>query len=231
MRESFIVLIVGACIYGNSRADAQAVHHARRPSWLSGPDDATRLPRTPPHAWTRFKACAIGDRRRIEWHTIPAMLTVILSWALLLGQTPAPASATIITAGEVETTLKQSKEKNVVDTPIKSTPIQGGTSTVAMLYRTQAETSALIHDHVTEIYQVMEGSGTLITGGRLEEPRENDLTRLGAGMSHTGKHVGGESRHVGPKDVIVVPAGMAHRFSQLDGPISYLVYRFAPTQP
>ena len=157
------------------------------------------------------------------------MLTLILSfWGLLLAQEP--AAATIISAAEVDTTLKQSIANKVVDQPIKSTPIPGGTSTVAMLHREQAETSALIHDHVTEIYQVIEGSGTLMTGGHLEESRETDLTRLGAGMSHTGKHIGGETRHVGPKDVIVVPAGVPHRFSQLDGPISYLVIRFEPSQ-
>ena len=56
-----------------------------------------------------------------------------------------------------------------------------------------------------------------------------DLTRLNAGPSQTGTHKGGESRRVGPKDVIIVPAGMPHRFSQLDGPeIVYLVYRFEP---
>ena len=46
--------------------------------------------------------------------------------------------------------------------------------------------------------------------------------------SQTGTHKGGESRRVGPKDVIIVPAGMPHRFSELDGPIVYLVYRFEP---
>ena len=157
------------------------------------------------------------------------MISMIFSLsALLLAQEP--ASATVITAAEVEATLKQSMEKNVVDTPIKSTAIPGGMSTVAMLYRSKAETAALIHDHVTEIYQVISGSGTLMTGGQLTEPKESDLTRVGAGMSHSGTHVGGDSRHIGPKDVIVVPAGVPHRFSQLDGPISYLVYRFAPTQ-
>jgi mannose-6-phosphate isomerase-like protein (cupin superfamily) len=60
------------------------------------------------------------------------------------------------------------------------------------------------------------------------DPKESDLTRLNAGMSHTGMHHGGESRKVKPKDVIIVPAGMAHRFSELDGPIVYLVYRFEP---
>jgi len=75
---------------------------------------------------------------------------------------------------------------------------------------------------------VMEGSGTLVTGGSLEDPKPTDLTRLNAGPSQTGTHRGGVSRKVGPKDVIIVPAGMPHRFSELDGPITYLVYRFEP---
>ena len=57
---------------------------------------------------------------------------------------------------------------------------------------------------------------------------ENDLTNLGAGMSHTGTHVGGTTQRLQPGDVFVVPAGMPHRLSQLDGPIRYVVYRFEP---
>jgi hypothetical protein len=35
---------------------------------------------------------------------------------------------------------------------------------------------------------------------------------------------------VKPGDIIIVPAGTPHNFSVLDGPISYLLYRFEPTQ-
>ena len=70
--------------------------------------------------------------------------------------------------------------------------------------------------------------GTLITGGSLTEAKPTDLTRVNAGMSQTGVHQGGESRRVKKDDVIIVPAGTAHRFSELDGPITYLVYRFEP---
>ena len=72
----------------------------------------------------------------------------------------------------------------------------GHKASVALLRRTKAETSALIHDYVTEIYEIVDGSGTLITGGTLMDPKESDLTRLNAGMSHTGMHHGGESRKV-----------------------------------
>jgi mannose-6-phosphate isomerase-like protein (cupin superfamily) len=158
------------------------------------------------------------------------MLT-LLAFALaaaLEGQPPAPAAGTYISADEIATTLKQSIANNVVDQPIKAADIPGGKASLAMLRRVKPETTALIHDHVTEIYQIVEGGGTLVTGGSLSDAKPTDLTRLNAGMSQTGVHRGGDSRRVKVNDVIIVPAGTAHRFSELDGPIVYLVYRFEP---
>jgi len=147
----------------------------------------------------------------------------------------APSSATTssiyISAEEIATTLKQSIANNVVDQPINAIDVTSPTAhraSLALLRRTQPETAALIHDRVTEIYQVVEGAGTIVTGGTLTDAKETDLTRVNAGPSRTGVHHGGDSRRVGPKDVIIIPAGTAHRFSGLDGPITYLVYRFEP---
>ena len=157
------------------------------------------------------------------------MLTPLaLMLGLAAGQQQA-VSGTFISADEIAATLKESIANNTVDRPIKLADVPGGhRASLALLRRTRAETSALIHDDVTEIYQIMDGSGTLVTGGTLEEAKPSDLTRLNAGMSQTGVHRGGQSQKVKPKDVIIVPAGMAHRFSELDGPIVYLVYRFEP---
>jgi mannose-6-phosphate isomerase-like protein (cupin superfamily) len=160
--------------------------------------------------------------------TMLSLLAFLLALAIAPQQPPSAPSGTFISAEEVATTLKQSIANNVVDQPIKGLSVDGHRASVAMLHRKVAETSALIHDRVTEIYQVIEGAGTLVTGGTLIDPKPSDLTRLGAGPSHTGTAQGGESRRVGPKDIIIIPAGMPHRFSQLEGPISYLVYRFDP---
>jgi len=157
------------------------------------------------------------------------MLTLLALMLGLAAAEPQAASATIVSADEIAATLKQSIANNTVDQPIKLADLPGGhKASVALLRRTKPETSALIHDYVTEIYEIVEGSGTMVSGGTLMDPKENDLTRVNAGMSHTGMHHGGESRKVKAKDVIIVPAGMAHRFSELDGPIVYLVYRFEP---
>jgi mannose-6-phosphate isomerase-like protein (cupin superfamily) len=168
-------------------------------------------------------------------HSLPCALVIVLAQAA--AQPPAaPSSANtssvFIGGDEIAATLKASTANNVVDQPIKAMDIvapAGHRASVAMLRRTRAETSALIHNRVTEIYQITEGSGTLVTGGSLDNPQATDLTRLNAGPSQTGAHKGGDSRHVKPNDIIIVPAGTPHRFSALDGPvITYLVYRFEP---
>ena len=105
----------------------------------------------------------------------------------------------------------------------------GGKASVARLRRVKPEASALIHDYVTETYYIMSGSGTFVTGGSLGGAKPTDLSNVNAGMSQTGTRIGGEARRVKPGDIVIVPAGTPHSFSELDGPIEYLVYRFEPS--
>ncbi len=152
----------------------------------------------------------------------------ILALLLSLLADQAPVSATHISKEDHEAVLKEQITKNVVDQPIKASEVLGGKASVAMLHRTKPEVSALIHDRVTETYYIVSGSGTIVTGGTLGNPKPTDLSRVNAGMSQTGTRQGGESRKVKPGDIVMIPAGTPHSFSELDGPISYLVYRFEP---
>jgi mannose-6-phosphate isomerase-like protein (cupin superfamily) len=157
------------------------------------------------------------------------MLSLVALLLSLTADAPqAPIPATVITKAEHEAVLKEQISKSVVDQPIKASDVLGGKASVAMLHRTKPEVGALIHDRVTETYYIVSGSGTIVTGGTLGNPKPTDLSRVNAGMSQTGERQGGDSRRVGPGDIIIIPAGTPHSFSQLDGPISYLVYRFEP---
>ncbi len=69
---------------------------------------------------------------------------------------------------------------------------------------------------VTEIYQILEGSGTYVTGGTIPDPDNRT-----AGIE------GGESHDVKPGDFIVIPPGTAHWFSKINGQITYLEVRLA----
>jgi mannose-6-phosphate isomerase-like protein (cupin superfamily) len=155
----------------------------------------------------------------------------LLSGALVLtglagGWDAASAQGVVIAADSIAAARARSAAENTVDRLIEGVPIPGGRFALAALRRANAETNGLIHSDVTEVYYITNGSGILVTGGRLAAIRGTDLARVWAGPSLTGTHEAGEERSVGPGDVIVVPAGTAHRFRELDGVIEYLVFRF-----
>ncbi|MFT6094995.1 MAG: mannose-6-phosphate isomerase-like protein (cupin superfamily) [Pseudohongiellaceae bacterium] len=83
---------------------------------------------------------------------------------------------------------------------------------------------AIIHPYSMEIYRVLEGSGTFVTGGRLilplaESPTE-DIVRTLNGVE------GGLERQVKAGDVLVLQPGTPHWFKSIDGDtISYMESR------
>ena len=68
---------------------------------------------------------------------------------------------------------------------------------------------------VTEVYYILEGTGTYTTGGTLPDAKNRT-----AGIK------GGETNTIGPGDVIVIPPGTAHWFSKINNHITYLEARF-----
>jgi mannose-6-phosphate isomerase-like protein (cupin superfamily) len=147
-------------------------------------------------------------------------------FALGFAPLPGAGQGVVITADSIRSARVLSAANNTVDRLIQGVEVPGGRFALAALRRVRAETNGLIHSDVTEVYYVTEGRGLLVTGGSLSETRPTDLANVWAGPSLSGVHHGGEARRVGPGDVIVVPAGTAHRFSELDGVIEYLVFRF-----
>ena len=84
----------------------------------------------------------------------------------------------------------------------------------------QKAPSAIEHSHITEIYHVISGSGTLVTEGMLKDSKEipaNDETvMLLNGPSKEGSGIeNGVSRKIGPGDVIIIPANTPHWFSEI----------------
>jgi mannose-6-phosphate isomerase-like protein (cupin superfamily) len=81
---------------------------------------------------------------------------------------------------------------------------------------------AIIHPLSMEIYYIIEGTASLVTGGALDPPppapADPDVVR-----SKTIKN--GLTRRVAKGDVIVVPPGTPHWFNAIDGTITYLESR------
>ena len=87
--------------------------------------------------------------------------------------------------------------------------IEGGKFNVNIRRITAAET-ALVHPNTIDTWVVIEGSGTLTTGGRMEN----------------GKIVGGQSHPLKAGDVEFIPAGLPHGVSGVNGTITWLNIRW-----
>ncbi len=154
-------------------------------------------------------------------------MVITLCSSLLLAQEPSPA--TVITAADIEATMRASIANKTLDTKVRETPVKGGIVRVGIVHRINAEARALMHEDLTEIYQIIEGSGTLLIGGAIQDKRPvSDPPNLGPTPSFFVTQVGGVTQKVNAKDLVILPAGIPHRFTQLDGPISYVIYRFEP---
>ena len=156
---------------------------------------------------------------------------------VLLGQAGAAVMpAADVTAQVIRSVAERAKAENIVDTPIRTVDAGGHHIGVALVYRPAATNIAggAVHNEVTEIYHVLEGSATLVTGGTLVNPkvRENTPRRMalnGPGVSGTAIE-GGESRSIGKGDIIIIPAGTPHAFPEIQEDITYTVVRVDPGQ-
>jgi mannose-6-phosphate isomerase-like protein (cupin superfamily) len=79
---------------------------------------------------------------------------------------------------------------------------------------------AEIHTRDTDLIYMLEGSATFVTGGSVPDAKPIEPNEFrGAAI------VGGESRRIVKGDVIVVPAGVPHMFTNVQGSLNYYVVK------
>lgn len=165
----------------------------------------------------------------------PISLALILSGSLcaqfsIVPKSKPPAPATYVTPADLEAELKSAPDQNahLIDRPVRVIEAgEGGSHQVgvAVVKRTAADQDALIHDRIDEIYYILEGGGTLVTGGKLADEKHTDASpTIGPGWRGSSIQ-GGQERRVNKGDIVFITAGTPHMFTKLDGPIRYLVYR------
>ena len=139
-----------------------------------------------------------------------------------------------ITSAEIEAVLKHTgPEGSGVDRQIKVADLGSYKVGVGVLRRGPtkpgAPVAAITHSQVTEVFYVISGTGTLVTGGVVDNdrsfPPETEFVRLAVGPSSGGVFKGGDRRRIGPGDVVVVPAGVPHGFDEVTTELTYLSMR------
>jgi mannose-6-phosphate isomerase-like protein (cupin superfamily) len=79
---------------------------------------------------------------------------------------------------------------------------------------------AEIHTRDTDIIYVLQGSATLVTGGKAVAAKSTGPEELRGSEIEAG-----ESREITVGDVVVVPNGTPHWFKQVNGPLLYYVVK------
>lgn len=75
---------------------------------------------------------------------------------------------------------------------------------------------AEVHTAETDVFYVLSGGATLVTGGKVIGSRE-----IGPNELRGDRIDGGEERRIARGDVVVIPAGTPHWFKAVDGPTTY----------
>jgi quercetin dioxygenase-like cupin family protein len=77
-----------------------------------------------------------------------------------------------------------------------------------------------IHEKDTDVIYVTEGSATFVTGGTAA-----DQHTTAPGEIRAPKIAGGEVHHLKKGDVIIIPPGVPHQFTVVDGTFLYFVVK------
>jgi mannose-6-phosphate isomerase-like protein (cupin superfamily) len=77
-----------------------------------------------------------------------------------------------------------------------------------------------IHLKDTDVFYITEGSATFVTGGAAIDPVAVTEEEIRA-----PKLAGGEVHHLSKGDVIVIPKGIPHQFTEVNGPFLYFVVK------
>jgi len=143
------------------------------------------------------------------------MAVVAAAWALgsagaAYAAEPQPARE-YISAAEVAALQAKAKAERKDGQPlIAQRLLTQGPFAANLEYRASVGTAA-VHEKDAELFYILEGSGTFVTGGKLTgETRPNPTNLTGTGIE------GGVSRKVSKGDVLLIPENTPHWWSAID---------------
>src|SRR5262245_8261432 len=128
-------------------------------------------------------------------------------------QAPPPLQGGTITSAELAAIVaRQPKDRNGNQTFMQLAPYN-----VNMEHRVNVPQNASVHDKEAELFYVIDGGGTIVTGGKLTNgTRQNADNWTGNGIE------GGTAKKISKGDFVLVPEGTPHWFSVIDGELTLM---------
>ena len=145
-------------------------------------------------------------------------------------------TATYITKADIDTVMNRTADKPASDQQVRAVSIHNdeyhvGVGIVHRAKASAANAGGVEHSEITEVYQIISGTATLVTGGMIKDAAVLKGPTAAVGPTLQGGPItsGGVSQKVGPGDVIIIPPNTPHWFSDISSDqIVYLVVRMDP---
>jgi len=142
-----------------------------------------------------------------------------------------------IAASELRAYTKKAIAEKLTDQQVRDIEIGKAHIGIGMVHRGKldapAPNSVAEHDQVSEVYHIVDGSGTLLLGPDIVDRQRRPATSLTVrefnGPGNNGSAIrNGVSHLLKAGDVVVIPAGTGHQFTKIADHIDYLMVRIDP---
>jgi mannose-6-phosphate isomerase-like protein (cupin superfamily) len=171
------------------------------------------------------------------------VLSVVTVAFPLLAQEPKPTcnhcSASYIPKSELDAYTKRAMESKLVDQQVRSADIGKAQVGIGMVTRGKLDLGSSSgeavaeHEQISEVYYIIEGSATLLTGPDMVglKPRPSTLKTV---REQNGPGFGATSiknpvtHELKAGDMMIIPAGTGHWFTKIDDHITYVMVRIDP---
>jgi len=166
---------------------------------------------------------------------------ILLASSVLSAQDPRPTCnkcpATYIPNEEIQAYTKRAIADKLIDQQIRATDAGKTNIDVGLVYRGKltapAPDAVAEHDQVSEVYHVIDGSATLVTGPDLVDtkrrPADDQAVKMLNGPGSNSASIrNGVAHQLKAGDVMIIPAGTGHWFTKIDDHITYLMVRVDP---
>ena len=150
--------------------------------------------------------------------TLKLNLALSLLAATALAQTP-PPDKIVATNAEIMAMVAKAKKERKADQPTFAQPLLALAPYGANLEYRAAVGPSAVHKKYAEFFYVIDGSATLVTGGKLANEKANGDNLSGTGIE------GGSPRQVAKGDFVIVPENTPHWFSAINGNITLMSFR------
>jgi len=150
--------------------------------------------------------------------------------------TQSSSQAEFLSAAAISDTIRGMPATSALDQPLRTIGVKGANVGIFIVHRPQEpdqgctiEHDTLVNDKTTSIFFVLDGAGTLVTSGKLANPKplasdDPDLKLVGSGSRGSGIQ-DGQSRRISRGDIVLILAGVPHGFSAIENSITYEVVR------